>query len=378
MTTTAPFINLHALHALPASLVNRDINNNAKTITFGGVRRIRVSSQSWKRAIVQHMRAHRIDGGEYSLRTAKFPALTAHVLADTHHRDLDVALAKTAAVYSALGLKAKENGNTAVAIYSNEAMADRVAAAINEHWDHIGDSGEVKDITKESDAKSLVPDTVVDAARSALDVGKAVDLALTGRMLAEIPGTNVDGALNYGHAFSVHPGAVESDFFTAVDDAATDDEPVSSNLGDVDLSAPLLYRSASIDQRLLARNLSTATDPDALAADAVAAFLTGFIEAVPAAKHTSTNASTLPSLLIAVQSRHAESAANAFHTPVNGDNVLADAARNLTTLIDRQKTMVRPDDTVVALVLDPALDSVIADAGIETATSLTDLAKRLR
>lgn len=376
--STHPFLNLHALHALPASLVNRDGNNAAKTIQMGGVRRIRVSSQSWKRAIVTYMRGHRIQDGAYALRTTRFPALTAQYLADHHDRDLDVALAKTAAVFSALGLKAKENGNTAVAIYASDTLPKTVAQAIDRNWDEIGDTGAVKDITSESAAKTLVPEEVRTAALTALDVGKAIDLALTGRMLAEIPGTNVEGALFFAHALSVHAGTVENDFFTAVDDAAPAGEAVSSNLGEVDLTAPLLYRSATVDRRLLTANLAAADDPEMLAEQAISAFLAAFVNSVPAAKRTSTNAHTVPSIVVGVASRHAESAANAFHQPVTGDQQLTDSTDRLLTLLTRQQTMLRPDDQISALVLDPTLDTAVAAAGIRTVDSLDALTESLR
>lgn len=362
----APVTNLHALHALPASLINRDNNNAAKSILAGGVRRDRVSSQSWKRAIVTHMRDRRLDDAEYSLRTRRFPALTAQNLADEHGRDLNTALAKTAAVYTALGLKAKENGDTAVSIYAREELAPAIAAAINTHWDQIIDDG--KGLT--------VPDAVIAAARSGLDVGKAIDLALTGRMLAEIPSTNVEGALTYAHATSVHPASVESDFFTAVDDAAPDGEAVSSNLGDVDLTAPVLYRSAAIDRRMLAKNLSAAADPDALASEAISSFLKAFVEAVPAAKRTSTNAATLPSVIFAVQSRHAENAWNAFTDPLTGDKLMARSTERLLSLLERQKAVARPDDIITALILDPALDDVVGTR-VPTAASLADFIGQL-
>ncbi|KJR10509.1 type I-E CRISPR-associated protein Cas7/Cse4/CasC [Gordonia sihwensis] len=370
---TAPFLNLHALHALPASLVNRDNNGAAKTITFGGVRRNRVSSQSWKRAIVEHMRHDRIDNAAYSLRTTRFPALTADILAADYSRDLDAALAKTAAVYSSCGFKAKENGGTAVSIYASQNLPAQVAAAINAHWDAIGDSSDVKDITSEAAAKTLVPNEVRAAVENALDVDKAIDLALTGRMLAEIPTKQVEGALAFAHAFSVHAASIENDFFTAVDDAAPKGEPVSSNLGEVDLTAPLLYRSAAVDRRLLAANLAAATDPAALADDALAAFLSAFVTAVPAAKHTSTHAATLPSLVVASQSRQPQSAASAFHSAVTGDTQLSDSTDRLLTMLLRQQAAVTPDDSLVALVLDPAIDEQVAHSGITTVASVADL-----
>lgn len=44
-------IDIHALHTLPPSLINRDDTGAPKSAIFGGVPRQRVSSQAWKRAI---------------------------------------------------------------------------------------------------------------------------------------------------------------------------------------------------------------------------------------------------------------------------------------------------------------------------------------
>ena len=44
-------LDIHALHTLPPSNINRDDTGAPKSAVFGGVPRHRVSSQSWKRAI---------------------------------------------------------------------------------------------------------------------------------------------------------------------------------------------------------------------------------------------------------------------------------------------------------------------------------------
>ncbi len=40
-------VDIHALHTVPPSLINRDDTGAPKTAVFGGVPRRRVSSQSW-------------------------------------------------------------------------------------------------------------------------------------------------------------------------------------------------------------------------------------------------------------------------------------------------------------------------------------------
>lgn len=359
---TSNFLTLHALHALPPSLLNRDDNNAAKTVTMGGVRRLRVSSQSWKRAIRVHVRNGAIDGGAYGLRTVKFPALTADVLASEYNRDINAARAKAAVAFTAVGFATREkSGGTSISIFASEQLPSRVAAAINEHWDDITEAAQLDspvggDDLEAAKASAGVPEQVLDAIVAALDVDNTIDLAMFGRMLAatgRIASKSVDGAVAVDHATSVHEAAIESDFFTAVDDAATDDDPaVSFQLGATSLAAPLLYRSVSIDRRQLRRNLSAAIDTEQLALQAEATLVDAFIRAIPAAKKNSTNSATLPSIIVAVAGDQALSLANAFHTPLTGPDMLTKAAGRLVAQAG-VISVLEPTATVVALVLDP-------------------------
>ena len=45
------YVDIHVLQTVPPSCVNRDDTGSPKTAIYGGVRRARVSSQSWKRAV---------------------------------------------------------------------------------------------------------------------------------------------------------------------------------------------------------------------------------------------------------------------------------------------------------------------------------------
>ena len=52
-----------------------------------------------------------------------------------------------------------------------------------------------------------------------LDGGKAADLALFGRMLADLPEKNIDAACQVAHAISTNKiHSMEMDYYTAVDD----------------------------------------------------------------------------------------------------------------------------------------------------------------
>ncbi len=352
---TAPFVTLHALQAFPPSLLNRDDTNTTKQIVFGGTPRVRVSSASGKRAIRSAMREHRIDGGEYGLRTNRFPALTAAVLAEQYGRPADAAAAKAAAIFRKLNLKATDKGDTAVMIFGHEEFPQTLAALINQAWDQIGDDA---------------PADTITAALGALDPGRAVDIALFGRMLAEIPAGRIDGAAGVAHSFSVDAAAIEPDFWTAIDDAAPVGESASSNLGETMVSAPILYRSASLDRRQLRRNLATTgADTDELARTVEQSFVEWFIRAVPSAKQRTSVAATLPSVVAATLSTQVLSAAAAFTTPIPGPDVLGAATTALLATLDRCTDMIGGGEHVI-LAVDPAIDPHVG--GRTSASSIAE------
>lgn len=339
----APFVTLHALQAFPPSALNSDDNHAVKQIVYGGTTRIRVSSGAGKRAIRVAMRDAAINGGHYGLRTTRFPALTTEILVSEYGRAADESMAKVATVFAALKLKAGKAGNTSAPIFASPKFASATAAAIDADWDRIG---------------TQAPPNVTAVARAALDVRNTVDLALFGRMLAEIPGTRVDGAAGVSHSFSVDPACVEPDFWSTVDDAAGDGDTASSNLGESTLAAPVLYRSAYLDRRQLRLNLSAAADPEQLAAAAERSFVEWFVRAVPMAKKRSSVADTLPSLVVATCSDQVLSGAAAFSAPISGTQVLAAATVGLLATLSRADEVIGGQDHVV-LSTDPRVDAVL-------------------
>lgn len=338
------FLTLHALHAFPASLLNRDDLNAAKTIPFGGTTRLRVSSQSWKRAMRIHMRGRAIEGGAYGLRTNRLPHLVASTLSDTHDRDRDAAAVKAATVISALGLKANEKtGNTAVQVYVSEHAPARIAASVDKHWDNIGAG------------TADVPEAVLADTIAAFDVDNTFDLALFGRMIAELPkGGRIDGAASVSHPFSVEAAQITPDFFTAVDDAAAG-EAVSSNLGVTDLAAPVLYRHASVNLTQLATNLD---NPD-LVPVVTREFVDAFISSVPSAKQRSTAATTLPSFVVGVRSQRDTSLADAFAAAIDNADVLGTATDRLFTHLGRVLPFIADAHAVVLpITADPTTQAI--------------------
>lgn len=324
------FISFHALQALPASLVNRDDLGNTKTIHYGGTNRIRVSSQCWKRALRTTFRdtAPQLP---WASRTKEFPALVAKEIVTTHHREKTMALYRMAEVMGALGLSTnEEKGTTNVMIFFPEDAVGAVAAVVNNHWDTW---------TKET------PKDLKSEVMAAFDAHRAIDTALFGRMLAEIPGHNIEAASSASHPFSVDPARITADFFSAVDDRKAENETGSGMMGVTDLSAPVLYRHAAVNLTQLAKNL-----PEELHTTAMEGFAQAFIQSVPSGKQNSTAATTLPSVVVAVHSARDTSFADAFSQAIDSQDVLTDAVARLLDHTSKAAPFI-PDATVRVLPL---------------------------
>jgi len=154
----------------------------------------------------------------------------------------------------------------------------------------------------------------VSKAKSLLDGGKAVDVALFGRMLADLPAANQNAACQVAHAISTHRVEREFDYFTAVDDKDDEDETGAGMIGQVEFNSATLYRYAVLDLRKLIGNLQGDQE---LALSAVGAFTRALAMAIPSGKQNSFAAHNPPEFA-GVCLRHAAplSLANAFEKPI--------------------------------------------------------------
>lgn len=170
----------------------------------------------------------------------------------------------------------------------------------------------VQDILKEG-KKGVSP--LGKALRQVLDGGKAVDLALFGRMLADMPEKNQHAACQVAHAISTHAVEREFDFYTAVDDLKPEDTAGADMMGTVEFNSACYYRYAVVDWAKLADNLQGDID---LAAKGLRTFLQGFVMAEPTGKQN-TFAAHNPPEFVAVTVCHdaaPRNLANAFETAI--------------------------------------------------------------
>ena len=305
------FVEFHLIQNFAPSNLNRDDTGAPKDALFGGHRRARVSSQCFKRAIRLAAQEHELVAPEYrGVRTKKLKALLLERLVG---RDPLEAEGKIEVALAAAGLKLKDDGKTEYLLFLGEAEIAGFATLIEQHWDELaGAAGGEKKGKKE--AKASAPADVVKKAKALLDGGKAVDVALFGRMLADMPEVNQDAACQVAHAISTHRVEREFDYFTAVDDKGGPDETGAGMIGQVEFNSATLYRYAVVDAGKLLGNLQQDRE---LTLSALEAFTQAMVRAIPTGKQNTFAAHNLPSF-VGVCLRHAGplNLANAFEKPI--------------------------------------------------------------
>ncbi len=311
-------IEVHLIQNFAPSNLNRDDTGQPKSATFGGFRRARISSQCSKRSTRQFWRK----GGQMQagVRTKLLKSELAPRLAASGRTDEQIGEALDAFLtqfYSKMD--SKDPNKTSVLLFVSRQELDVCVDTIEKNWEALSGGNAIE----KTMARGLI-DEIAKAKTSA-------DIALFGRMLAEQPGRNTDGACQVAHPISTHKVDMEMDFFTAVDDLNPEEETGAGMMGIVGFNSACYYRYALVDRDQLARNLSHKTErkdgswaqdleaEDYQEADTVIqAFLEAMVFAIPTGKQNSFAAQNLPSfgLFVRRESGVPMSLANAFIKPV--------------------------------------------------------------
>lgn len=330
-------IELHAVQSFGPANLNRDDHGAPKTVVFGGATRARVSSQSWKRAIRKFFSDNEA-GLVSGTRTAQAAELIASAICksdDSVSEDVARARGEALVVSKPLGLKFDEKRSeadddigakdaalpTKQLIFFRDSDIEKLAAVAVEHGDEID-----KQIGKASKGKKAkagpapaikLPAEAMKEIKQAFSTpDKAVDVALFGRMIAELPSGNVDAACQVAHAIGTNRVTEESDFYTAVDDLKSEDTEGATMVGEIDFNSSCLYRYANIDTEQLAENLGVKADSKDVSR-IVSAFAKAFVLAIPSGKQNTFAAHNPPSAVLAVKRDSGSwNLANAFVSPV--------------------------------------------------------------
>lgn len=306
-------IEIHILQNFVPANLNRDDTGSPKDCVFGGYRRARISSQCFKRAIRSEFNASGLlNADTLSKRTKRAVDEIAQRLVQ-HGKPEAQARAATIAMLNEIELKVVKEDKTEYLLFLAERELQAAVEVALEHWEALSTAAQQAQSGAKGKGEALPKEIRAELLRR-LDGGQAADLALFGRMIANLPEKNVEAACQVAHAISTNKVDIEFDFFTAVDDLRPGDTAGADMLGTIEFNSACFYRYASVDTRQLAGNLGHDID---LMRRTLEAFLRASVEAIPTGKQNSMAAHNPPSLVLLVAREDGQwNLANAFLKPV--------------------------------------------------------------
>lgn len=262
-----------------------------------------MSSQAWKHAVRDKFETE-LDDSDLGMRTRHVVEVLDRRIRERAPELADRAEELAKATFKAVGIK------TSAAKKEEPEQSGYLVFLSSRQYDNLADAaasaaragGNLDKALKERDVKALA------------DREHSIDVALFGRMVADVSDINVEAAAQVAHAISVHAVDNEYDYFTAVDDHDEDEERTGAGMiGTVEFNSATLYRYAAVDVDRLAETLGS---PEA-AQRAVEAFARTFVTSMPTGKITTFGNRTLPdAVLVRLRETQPISFVGAFEEPV--------------------------------------------------------------
>lgn len=353
--TDPRFIQIHFLASYPGVLLNRDDAGIAKRLPFGPAVRTRVSSQCLKRhwRMADDARAiHRLaeaEGVESERSKEVIERRVTRSLREAHDPAVVDAVegAFIRAVYGKNGEDKKKRQALLLGRAEIAWMRGEATRLIGENAGDATAAGTAADAFLK-DGKNNIAQLRTQNALSA-----GLESALFGRMVTSDPAANTDAAIHVAHAFTVHDGQPEQDYFTVVDDlTGRSEENEEGGTGaagvfDTELTSGLYYGYVVVDVPLLVSNLTGVRRGDwagdAVDRDLAARVVENLVHLVATISPGAKKGSTAPyswaeAVLIEAGDRQPRTLANAFRddVPLRGDGSMGErtAARLSGELAD--------------------------------------------
>ncbi len=255
----AKFAEIHVIQNLPPSSMNRDEDGRPKSTWYGGVERLRISSQAQKRAMRSFFREFSLlSPEERAVRTRKVGELLDEALGGLAQEEKRKLLK---GLLASLNLKLKREDGAFRSEYmlflSNEEIQRLAGIALRYRKAFLalgegleeGESKEGRGKGKkegQAKAKEVLPPEARRELAEALGA-KNLELALFGRMVADQKDYDVEGALGVSHALGTTTDPIEEDYFVAVDDLAKGGEAQVGMIESRGFAAGTVYRYAVLD-----------------------------------------------------------------------------------------------------------------------------------
>lgn len=313
------FVQLHVLTSYPPSNLNRDDTGRPKTALMGDALRLRISSQSQKRAWRTSDVFETSLTGFIGTRTKEmgkeiFKALKTAGVAEKAAREWARAIAGQ---FGKSKSDKKTDNDEDLQIEQLAHFSPEERAAIDALVKLIAERGSAP---TEEELKLLRKPK------------QAVDIAMFGRMLADNPAFNVEAAVQVAHAITVHKSAVEDDYFSAVDDLNNGlEDRGAAHIGERSFGAGLFYLYVCVNRELLKENLG---GDEALSAKALEALIHAMTKVSPTGMQNSHASRAYASYVLAEKGdQQPRSLAQAFLKPVkpyDGEDPLEIAVQAMT------------------------------------------------
>jgi CRISPR system Cascade subunit CasC len=343
------YVDVHILQTVPPSNLNRDDAGTPKQAMYGGARRARVSSQAWKRATRKAF-SDRLQMPEEQLgvRTKRIAALLADRLAEQTGLDSPAAVRLGTSLLKDLAVTPSKTqaSETSYLLFFGRSQLDAIVGLV---------AGNAKELAALPDDEALQAAVAGLPVRETLTTGHPIDVALFGRMVADLSMLNVDAATQVAHALSTHAAEIEFDYYTAVDDAKDPrkDDAGAAMIGTVEFTSATLYRFATVGIHQLLDNVDG--DPGTATA-ALAAFLEAFVYSMPTGHENTFAHRTLPNLVsVVVREDQPVNLVSAFEMPVRpaGEGIVRKSVKALAAELERASTAWGLTPLLVASQYDP-------------------------
>jgi CRISPR system Cascade subunit CasC len=323
--TMSRFIQLHVLTSYPPSNLNRDDTGRPKSAVVGDCTRLRISSQSLKRA----------------WRTSDIFEATLKGHIGTRTKEMGISVYQSLTQKGVNEKNAREWAKT-IASQFGKLKSDKKAENNEdlhvEQLVHFNPEEEIAIAALVTQLAASATAPTEDDLKLLRKQHTAVDIAMFGRMLAASPSFNTEAAVQVAHAITVHKSAIEDDYFIAVDDLNSGEEDKgAAHIGELGFGAGVFYLYICINRELLEKNLGGDAE---LTSKSLYAFVQAVTKVSPTGKQNSFASRAYAGYLLAEKgNQQPRSLAQAFLKPIKpnpekNEDTMTRAIKELTTRRD--------------------------------------------
>jgi cse4 family CRISPR-associated protein len=310
------FLDIHVIQTLPPSNINRDDTGSPKTAVYGGVRRARVSSQAWKKAMRDYFK-DKADDGYLGVRSKKIVEYVAKKILEIDETlSFEEAEKKSLEAFTSAGFTITEENKLPTLFFLGDRQAGDFARAA---LDNIKDASTLHKIIKDN---------------------VSIDIALFGRMIADKDlnrviskenekskkiidngenevsriSLNEDASSQIAHAISTHGVQTEFDYFIALDDLSKDAKPGAAMIDTIEYNSSTLYRYGNVALHEFYHQMKENKEETQ---KAIILFVEAFLKSLPSGKINSFANQTIPSsVVVSLRKDRPVSLVSAFETPI--------------------------------------------------------------